>query len=287
MLAVSASGLTKTYGDLTAVNGIDLAVEPGCIFGLLGPNGAGKSTTIKMLTTLISPTSGSLEILGMDAGSEQMEIRKRIGVVLQRPSYEPPLSVERAVSTYAMMWDVPRGVRADRVRAVLEEFDLLDIRKRNMDDISIGQRRRVQVAREFVHDMDLLFLDEPTVGLDPAARRGLLDSLKAKAEGGLTILYTTHILSEVEYICDQVAIINKGRVLAVNTPDELKRRFGKKKEVTVHIPAEQVAGKGAARRRGGRNRGAFRRDGGRDRLAGSRAHADRGAGNSGQEQHHN
>ena len=239
MLAISARSLSKRYGSLTAVDGIDIAVESGQIFGFLGPNGAGKSTTIKMLTTLIPPTSGSLEVLGIDALSSPLEIRKRIGVILQQPSYEPPLSVERSIETYAMMWDVPRRERKERTRRILDEFDLLDIRKRKMDDLSIGQRRRAQVAREFVHDTDLLFLDEPTVGMDPAARRSLLDSLKRRAQDGLTIFFTTHVLTEAEYTCDKTAIINRGRVFAVSTPEELKRKFGRKKTITARLPIRE------------------------------------------------
>lgn len=238
LLAIDAAGLTKSYGDTRAVDGIDLAIESGTVFGFLGPNGAGKSTTIKMLTTLIPPTSGSLKIFGMDALSRSLEVRKRIGVVLQQSSYEPSLSVERSLDTYGMMWDVPRDERRKRTASILAEFGLEDIRKKNMEDISIGQRRRVQVAREFMHDMDMLFLDEATVGLDPAARRGLLDYVKAKADSGLTILYTTHILSEAEYICDNIAIINNGSIIALNTPDELKKMLGGKKTITVHTKTQ-------------------------------------------------
>lgn len=234
-LAIAASALSKSYGTFAAVDRIDLVVGLGSVFGFLGPNGAGKSTTIKMLTTLIAPSSGSLRVLGVDAFASPLAIRKRIGVVLQQPSYEPSLSVERSLETYGMMWDVPRTVRQRRVPEVLEEFGLSEIRSRKMEDLSIGQRRRVQVAREFMHDMDLLFLDEPTVGLDPAARRNLLDGLKTRARGGLTIFYTTHVLSEAEYICDRIAIINRGKIVAVNTPEELKRRFGRHKTVTIRL----------------------------------------------------
>ncbi len=244
LLAVNAAGLAKSYSEVKAVDGIDLAIESGTVFGFLGPNGAGKSTTIKMLTTLIPPTSGSLKIFGIDALSKPLEIRKRIGVVLQQSSYEPSLSVERSLDTYGMMWDVPRDERKKRTARILEEFGLEDIRKKNMEDISIGQRRRVQVAREFMHDMDMLFLDEPTVGLDPAARRNLLDYVKAKAADGLTILYTTHILSEAEYICDSIAIIKDGRIIALNTPDELKKMLGGKKTITVRTrtPDKRIPG---------------------------------------------
>ncbi|SRR5579885_49417 len=241
MLCVEAKSLSKSYGNVTAVDSIDLSVESGKIFGFLGPNGAGKTTTIKLLTTLILPTSGTINILGMDAARYPLKVRKKIGVVLQQPSYEPNLTVERSLEKYGMMWDVDSKTRRDRVEELLAAFDLQEIRKKKNDDISIGQRRRVQVAREFMHDMDLLFLDEPTVGLDPSARRGLLDYIKGKVRDGLTIFFTTHILEEAEYLCDEIAIINHGKIIAVDTPDELKNKFGREKTIKVHIgKAEDV-----------------------------------------------
>ena len=235
MYSIQAKFLCKKYGNIVAVDNIDLAVESGHIFGFLGPNGAGKSTTIKMLTTLAKPTSGELEILGTNAIKDPLYVRKRIGVVLQQPSYESSLSVEQSFDKYGMMWDVPRDIRRKRIDHLLDDFDLYEIRKKKMEDLSIGQRRRIQTAREFVHDMDLLFLDEPTVGLDPTARRNLLNYLKNKVKSGLTIFYTTHILSEAEYLCDKIAIINKGRIIAVNTPKELKKKFGKEKTINIHL----------------------------------------------------
>src|SRR5574340_852915 len=235
MLCIQANSLSRSYGSFLAVDGIDLLVRSGKIFGFLGPNGAGKTTTIKLLTTLIPPTSGNINILGIDAIKHPLEVRKKIGVVLQQPSYEPTLSVERAIEKYAMMWNVDKRIRKDKVEELLSAFDLEDIRKKKNDDLSIGQRRRVQVAREFVHDMELLFLDEPTVGLDPSARRGLLDYIKGKVKDGLTIFFTTHILEEAEYLCDDIAIINKGKIIAVDTPDDLKNKFGREKTIKIHI----------------------------------------------------
>ncbi|MCH7941332.1 MAG: ABC transporter ATP-binding protein [Thaumarchaeota archaeon] len=235
MSSITANSLSKTYGSVKAVDGIDLNVRSGQIFGFLGPNGAGKSTTIKLLTTLIPPTDGQLSILGIDAVKKPLQVRNRIGVVLQQPSYEPTLSVEKSLDKYGMMWNVPQKIRKKRVEELLEEFNLKEIRHKKNDDLSIGQRRRVQVAREFMHDMELLFLDEPTVGLDPTTRRKLLDFLKNKAKSGLTIFYTTHVLSEAEYICDEIAIINKGKIIAVDSPDDLKNRFGREKTIKIHL----------------------------------------------------
>ena len=235
MSCIDARHLSKSYGSFKAVDDLVLSVKPGQVFGFLGPNGAGKSTTIKMLTTLIRPSAGSLSVLGIDAVKEPLKIRHKIGVVLQQPSYEPTLSVEKSLDKYGMMWNVPRGQRRKRMEQLLLDFDLVEIRKKRNEDLSIGQRRRVQVAREFMHDMELLFLDEPTVGLDPNARRKLLDYLKSKVRTGLTIFYTTHILTEAEYLCDEIAIINKGKILTVNSPDALKSRFGKEKTIKIHL----------------------------------------------------
>ena len=235
MSCIEARSISKSYDGILAVDSIDLSVPTGKIFGFLGPNGAGKTTTIKLLTTLVPPTGGTIRILGMDAISNPLEVRKRIGVVLQQPSYEPTLSVEKSIEKYAMMWNVDKKLQKDRMEELLLAFDLEDIRKKKNDDLSIGHRRRVQVAREFVHDMDLLFLDEPTVGLDPSARRSLLDYIKKRVREGLTIFFTTHILEEAEYLCDEIAIINKGKIIAVDTPAELKNKFGREKTIKIHI----------------------------------------------------
>jgi ABC-2 type transport system ATP-binding protein len=235
MSCINAESLSKSYGSVKAVNDITMSVKAGQVFGFLGPNGAGKSTTIKLLTTLIQPSGGALTILGIDAINNPLKVRHKIGVVLQQPSYEPTLTVEKSLDKYGMMWNVPKIERKKRMEKLLNEFDLIEIRKKRNEDLSIGQRRRVQVAREFMHDMDLLFLDEPTVGLDPSARRKLLDYLKNKVKTGLTIFFTTHILTEAEYLCDEIAIIDKGKILAVDTPSALKNRFGKEKTIKIHL----------------------------------------------------
>ena len=239
MSCINVNHLSKSYGSIKAVDDIVLTVKSGQVFGFLGPNGAGKSTTIKLLTTLIPPSSGSLTILGMDAIANPLQIRHKIGVVLQQPSYEPTLSVEKSLDKYGMMWNVPKIERKKRMEQLLQDFDLIEIRKKRNEDLSIGQRRRVQVAREFMHDMELLFLDEPTVGLDPSARRKLLDYLKNKVKTGLTIFYTTHILTEAEYLCDEIAIIDEGRIITVDSPDALKTRFGKEKTIKIHLLEKQ------------------------------------------------
>ena len=236
MLCIETKNLRKKYASTVAVDGVDLQIESGQVFGFLGPNGAGKSTVIKLLTTLISPSDGKISVLGIDSSKHPLEIRKKIGVVLQQPSYEPTLSAEKSLEKYGMMWNIDKKIRKKRTEELLSAFGLEEIRKKKMDDLSIGQRRRVQVAREFMHDMELLFLDEPTVGLDPAARRNLLDFLRERVKNsGLTIFYTTHVLSEAEYLCDKIAIINNGKIMAVDSPSELKNRFGHEKTIKIHI----------------------------------------------------
>src|SRR6478736_6485750 len=235
MHAIEVISLSKSYGGIMAVDGIDLRVEKGKIFGFLGPNGAGKTTTMKLLTTLIPPSGGKMSILGIDAIKSPLEVRKKIGVVLQQPSYEPTLSVEKSLEKYGMMWNVDKKTRKNRVEELLVAFDLVDIRKKKNDDLSIGQRRRVQVAREFMHDMELLFLDEPTVGLDPSARRTLLDYIKNQVKSGLTVFFTTHIMEEAEYLCDEIAIIDKGRIIAFDTPTGLKQKYGVTKNIELRV----------------------------------------------------
>jgi ABC-2 type transport system ATP-binding protein len=227
---ISVSNLKKQYGknNAYAVDSITFNVRYGTVFGFLGPNGAGKTTTLKILTTLLNPSSGSVRIFGKDLVKNQSEIKKRIGVVSQNPSFEANLTVERALDLYGMLWGLrDRKIRKEKVNEILHTFELISIRNAKNDELSIGQRRRVQVAREFMHDMDLLFLDEPTVGLDPSARRLLLDYIKVHVKSGLTVFFTTHIMEEAEYLCDEIAIIDKGKIIAFDTPAGLKQKYGR------------------------------------------------------------
>jgi len=233
--AIHVESLVKSFGGRRAVDGISFQVDEGEVFGFLGPNGAGKTTTIKILTTLIKPTSGFVEVLGYDVLQQADEVRKRIGVVQQQESYELNLSVERALDLYGLMWDVPRRLRRELLEDLLERFGLGEVRKVKAGELSIGMRRRLQVAREFMHDMDLLFLDEPTIGLDPIARRDTLNFIKRKSDEGVTVFLTTHILEEAEYLCNRVAMINKGRILVVDTPQNLKRFFGGIRRVEMRV----------------------------------------------------
>jgi ABC-2 type transport system ATP-binding protein len=224
--SIEASELTMRYGSLVAVDNVSFKVLKGEIFGFLGPNGAGKTTTIKILTTLIRPTSGKASVLGYDVVSEGGKIRPRIGVVQQDQSYEYALSVEANLNMYGVLWDVPKDERKKRIELLLDKFGLKDARKTAPPELSMGQRRRLQVAREFMHDCDLMFLDEPTTGLDPQARRVTLDFVREKVKNGVTVFFTTHIMEEAEYVCDRIAIIDHGRILALDTVKNVKQKFG-------------------------------------------------------------
>lgn len=226
---ISVSNLRKRYGKniAYAVNDITFNVEYGTVFGFLGPNGAGKTTTLRILTTLLRPSSGSIHVFGKDLMKNQLEIKKRIGVVSQNPSFETNLTVERALDLYGMLWGLNKKIRKEKINEILNTFDIESLKNVKNDELSIGQRRRVQVAREFIHEMDLLFLDEPTVGLDPSARRLLLDYIKNQVKMGLTVFFTTHIMEEAEYLCDKIAIIDRGKIIAFDTPTGLKQKHGK------------------------------------------------------------
>ena len=233
---ISVSNLKKQYSKNSAyvVNNISFNVKYGTVFGFLGPNGAGKTTTLKILTTILGPTSGSVDVFGKDLNKNQLDIKRRIGVVSQNPSFEANLTVERALDLYGMLWGIGnRKIRKDKVNKILDTFDLESIRNAKNDELSIGQRRRVQIAREFMHEMDLLFLDEPTVGLDPSARRQLLDYIKVHVRSGLTVFFTTHIMEEAEYLCDEIAIIDHGKIIAFDTPTGLKQKYGEAKTIEL------------------------------------------------------
>ncbi|MGA8543549.1 MAG: ABC transporter ATP-binding protein [Thermoplasmata archaeon] len=232
---VFAENLRHSYDRKNfALDGVSFTVRRGEVFGLLGRNGAGKSTLIKAMTTLIQPTSGTLRVLGLDPAHDGQRIRSRVGVVQQAESFDFT-TVQGNLDVYGMLWGVPRAQRKSRREKLLTRFGLLDIRKRRAFDISGGQKRRVQVAREFMHDMDILFLDEPTVGLDVIMRRTLLDSIRDEVRRGLTVVFTTHNLEEADYLCDRVAVIDQGKILELDTVENLKRLYGGKKTIDITV----------------------------------------------------
>jgi ABC-2 type transport system ATP-binding protein len=238
---ISVQDLRHTYdGKRYALDGVSFTVKKGEVFGLLGKNGAGKSTLIKVLTTLIRPTSGRLAIMGMDPAHDGKKIRSRIGVVQQGESFDFT-SVQGNFDVYGVLWGIPKVERIRRREELIKRFGLEGIRKQRSFDLSGGQKRRVQVAREMIHDMDILFLDEPTVGLDVLMRRELLDSIKKEADRGLTVMFTTHNLEEADYLCDRIAVMDSGKILALDTVENLKLLYGGKKTVEVTVVGAEAA----------------------------------------------
>ncbi len=232
--AIEVNGLSHAYdGKKYALKDVSFYVERGEVMGVLGKNGAGKTTLTKILTTLLRPTSGSAKIMGYDL-DHGYEIRKRIGVVQQEPSMDFT-TAEGNLDVYGILWGVPKRERQLKKEALIKEFDLDDLLKKRFFDLSGGERRRVQIAREFMHDMDVLFLDEPTIGLDVVMRRSLLDFIRSKAKEGLAVMFTTHNLEEADYLCDRIILIDKGKVLAVDTAQNLKRTYGGMRTVELNV----------------------------------------------------
>jgi ABC-2 type transport system ATP-binding protein len=246
---VVARNLGYSYAPgLFAIRGLDLDLVAGRIVGLLGRNGAGKTTTIRVLTTLLLPTEGSAVLFGTDARHAGREVRRRMGVVLQSESLDF-VSLERNLTLYAFLWGVPREVAKARMEEMIELFELGPMRARKVWALSGGERRRFQVARELMHDMDLLFLDEPTVGLDALTRRKILKYLRGRAQGGLGILFTTHILDEADQLCDSISVLHQGRLLVHASPAEIKARYGGGRTVEVEFGRPLDGQEDALRRR--------------------------------------
>ena len=224
--AIATEQLVKRYGEIEAVRGIDLSIMPGEIFGFLGPNGAGKSTTISMLCTLLRPTSGRAAVAGFDVARDPGAVRARIGLVFQDPSLDEQLTARENLDFHAFLYDVPRASRAQRINEVLEMVELADRARSKVLTFSGGMKRRLEIARGILHSPEVLFLDEPTRGLDPQTRSHIWDYLRAlRRSEGITIFMTTHYMDEAEF-CDRIAIIDMGRIVALGTPDELKARVG-------------------------------------------------------------
>ncbi len=225
--AVSAKGLVKRYGEIEAVRGIDLEVHAGETFGFLGPNGAGKSTTINMLCTLVRPSGGTALVAGHDVVSERDEVRRNIGLVFQDTTLDGYLSAEQNLRLHAELYGVSREVVRDRMRQVMEMVGLWDRRSTLVNTFSGGMKRRLEIARGLLHSPRVLFLDEPTVGLDPQTRSSIWTYIsELKADEDITIFLTTHYMDEAEY-CDRIAIIDRGRIVALDTPEALKASVGK------------------------------------------------------------
>ena len=221
--AIDVQNIVKKFGDFTAVKGISFAVEEGEIFGLLGPNGAGKSTLIRMMVTLLPPTSGTAVINGFDVVKQSDGVRQSIGVIPQAMTSDLELSVEENLIIFAKLYGVPKLKRVRLINELLEAVELTQWRHAQVKNLSGGMRRRVEIARGLVHEPRIFFLDEPTTGLDPVSRVAVWEMLaKIKSERKLTILITTHYMDEADKLCDRIAIVDHGELKALDSPLKLK-----------------------------------------------------------------
>lgn len=237
--------LTRRFGNFTAVNDLSFRVETGEVFGLLGPNGAGKSTTIKVLTTLLPPTTGTAIIDGADLLKDPEHVRRAIGYVPQLLSTDGSLTGFENLLIFAKLYDLPRNTRADRVRYALDYMGLTDASDRLVRNYSGGMVRRLEIAQSLLHEPRLLFLDEPTVGLDPIARRAVWSHVEQlRQDFGMTILLTTHLMEEADALCNRIAIMHKSNLVTIGTPDELKASIdipdATLDDVFIHYTGDQL-----------------------------------------------
>ena len=225
---IRVQNLARRFGDFTAVNNISFEVPKGEIFAFLGPNGAGKTTTIKMLTTLLPPTSGSLELDGLDPARQQNQVRQQFGIVFQDPSLDQDLTAAENLELHGVLYHVPKKVRRERSEMLLKLFELWDRRDTLVKQFSGGMKRRLEIARGFLHTPRILFLDEPTLGLDPQSRNQLWTHVKRLNETEqVTVFLTTHYMEEADRVAHRIAVIDHGRIVAMGTSQELKERTGK------------------------------------------------------------
>jgi ABC-2 type transport system ATP-binding protein len=237
--AIDVRQIVKKFGDFTAVNGISFTVQDQEIFGLLGPNGAGKSTLIRMLTTLLLPTAGTATVAGFDIVREQDGVRKAIGVIAQAMTSDLELSVEENLLIYAKLYSVPRERRNRLIPELLEAVELTQWADKPVKNLSGGMRRRVEIARGLVHEPRIFFLDEPTTGLDPVSRVAVWEMLqRIKARRDLTILITTHYMDEADKLCDRIAIVDHGQLMALDSPMKLKASIPGKNVLEVSFATE-------------------------------------------------
>jgi len=265
MAVVETIKLTRRFGDLTAVDNLTIAVEPGEVFGLLGPNGAGKTTAIKMLTTLLRPTSGEACVAGYSIRRQAPDVRRVTGYVPQLISADGTLTGYENLMVFAKLYDVPRAERKQRVREGLAFMGLEDAADKLVRTYSGGMIRRLEIVQCVLHRPQVLFLDEPTVGLDPLARRAIWEHIsQLRAERGTTVFLTTHMMEEADRLCSRVAIMHHGKLVALGTPAELKASIGNEAatldDVFVHYAGDRLESEsGVSYRETRRTRGTARR----------------------------
>lgn len=225
---ITVRDLKKSFGEFEAVRGISFSVARGEVFGFLGPNGAGKSTTIKMLTTLLHPTSGSITVDGHDPVTQSDEVRRSFGIVFQDPSLDEDLTAYENMEFHGVLYDVPKKQRRERIDELLNFVDLYDRRGSFVREFSGGMKRRLEIARGLLHHPKIIFLDEPTLGLDPQTRNHMWEYLKKlNEEEGITVFFTTHYMDEADRNADRIAIVDSGTIVAEGTGAQLKAQTGK------------------------------------------------------------
>jgi len=252
MSIIRTERLSRYFGAVRAVEALSIRVEQGEVFGLLGPNGAGKTTTIKMLTTLLRPTSGAAFVCENDVVRQAVRVRRLIGYVPQLISADGTLTGYENLMVFARLYDLPERECRERVRSALQFMGLEDSADRLVRQYSGGMIRRLEIAQSVLHRPPVLFLDEPTVGLDPGARRLVWEHLdRLRGEYGTTILMSTHLMEEAEIVCGRVAIMHRGRVAVIGTPQELKAAVGRKRttldDVFIHFTGDQMDSGGSYR----------------------------------------
>jgi len=224
---IETNKLTRKFNDFTAVDSVDLQIKEGELFGLLGPNGAGKTTTLSMLATILKPTSGTAKINSYDVDTQQDEVRNSIGMVFQDPSLDEELTGYENLDFHAMLYGMPADQRKERIGEVLELVELTEKSKEQVKKFSGGMKRRLEIARGLIHHPKILFLDEPTIGLDPQTRRNIWDHIQTmNKEEKVTMVLTTHYLEEADYLCDRIAIMDHSKIIAMDTPEKLKHSLG-------------------------------------------------------------
>jgi len=238
---IRATGLVKTFGDFVAVDGIDVAVEPGESFGFLGPNGAGKSSTMRMIGCVSPPSAGTLTVLGMDPRTDGPRIRAQLGVVPQRDSLDEELTVEENIWVYGRYFGLPRHLVRERARDLLEFAQLTDRATSIVEPLSGGMKRRLTIARALVNTPRILLLDEPTTGLDPQARHVLWDRLFRLKREGVTLVLTTHYMDEAEQLCDRLVVMDRGAIVAEGSPRDLIARYSTREVLELRFDSDDHA----------------------------------------------